>query len=216
MPFTYQYCDHLLFSSVPIPELPGSTDRGNGFRFELKNPKVQQFSFTWTHHWMIPSGKIALSHSKDNEFHWLRFPELADFRISPDAFDIKCFPLALVPVETILHLLLDQVLPRCLAHQGNLMLHSSAVSFEQGALLFIGGSGAGKSTLAGNFHQAGFTALADDCVWLTEANSRPIVIPSYGGLRLWEDSLNVFMDDNMLIDDVAHYSPRRGFHLHNP
>jgi len=209
MVFTSQYCAQLVFSTIPIPELPLIDRTGKGIFFCLQDAREQPAEPVWTHRWTTPNGKIVLAHRQQGEFHWLRFPALADFSISQDARDIVCYPLPQIPTETIRHLLLDQVLPRCLAHQGKLMLHASAVWLDQGVLLFIGGSGAGKSTLAGNFHQAGQPALADDCVWLKENYAQPKAVPSYGGLRLWKDSLKFLLDTKQHTFSMAHYSTKK-------
>ena len=123
--------------------------------------------------------------------------------------EVSCYPRPEISHVTIRHLYLDQVLPRCLAHQGKIILHASAVRTEQGLILFIGESGAGKSTLAGNFHQAGISAVSDDCVWLKENGHEIVAIPSYGGLRLWEDSLEVLFAAEQEIHSMAHYSAKK-------
>jgi len=209
MAFTSLYCGQPVTSTIPIPELSPTNRAGKGIFFCLKDAREQLPEHQWTHSWTTPNGEKVLAHRRQGELHWLRFPELADFRISENARDIACYPLAEIPPETIRHLLLDQVLPRCLAHQGKLILHASAVWLDQGLLLFIGSSGAGKSTLAGNFHQAGHPALADDCVWLKEGRVQPKAVPSYGGLRLWEDSLKFLLDAKLHTFPMAHYSTKK-------
>lgn len=206
---SFLYCSHPVMSAIPIPELPPSQGSGEGIFFCLESAREQDTDAVWTQQWRASAGQVTLAHRREGETHWLRFPALADFRISADAGDIACYPLPGIAEETIRHLLLDQVLPRCLAQQGRLMLHASAVRLDEGVLLFIGSSGAGKSTLAGNFHQAGHTALSDDCVWLKESGSRPTALPTYGGLRLWEDSLHSILDEDQPIHPMAHYSSKK-------
>jgi hypothetical protein len=139
----------------------------------------------------------------------LQFPNLADFQISSNTKEIICYPIPETPQETIRHLLLDQVLPRCLAHQGRIMVHASAVRLEQGLILFLGDSGVGKSTIAGNFHQAGNPMVSDDCLMLKMGKTGIKAIPTYGGLRLWEDSLEVLFPPEQEVDQVAHYSTKK-------
>lgn len=209
----YLYCGQTVVSNIAIPELSQSNNSKTGLLFSLETPKKQLSKPLWLHHWLSPSGEILLSYRKQDSYHWLRFPGLADFRLSANAKEIFCYPLPQISQETILHLLLDQVLPRCLAHQGKIMLHSSAAQLEQGLLLFIGDSGSGKSTLAGDFHQAGNPALSDDCVWIKESEDQIRAVPSYGGLRLWEDSLNVLFDAEQDIHSMAHYSSKKRVRL---
>jgi hypothetical protein len=94
------------------------------------------------------------------------------------------------------------------------MLHGSAVCLEGGLILFIGDSGSGKSTLAGSFHQAGHWALSDDCVWLKEMDQQVVAVPSYGGLRLWEDSLHVLFASGQATRSMAHYSDKQRVSLY--
>lgn len=89
------------------------------------------------------------------------------------------------------------------------MVHASATRLKNGLILFLGDSGAGKSTLAGNFHQAGQPAVSDDCIWIKEGKTAIKAIPTYGGLRLWEDSLDILFPSEQNIDPVAHYSAKK-------
>jgi hypothetical protein len=177
--------------------------------FSLESTRQQSIDYLWSHHWLSPSGDKLLSYCNQDSYHWLRFPALADFRISANVKEIFCYPPPKIPQETIRHLFLDQVLPRCLAHQGKIMFHASAVQHEQGLLLFIGDSGTGKSTLAGNFHQAGNPAISDDCLWIKENQDQIVAVPSYGGLRLWEDSLGVLFAVEQDTQSMAHYSSKK-------
>jgi hypothetical protein len=89
------------------------------------------------------------------------------------------------------------------------MVHASAVRLEQGLILFLGDSGAGKSTLAGDFHRAGQPAISDDCLWVKEDKDQIVALPSYGGLRLWEDSLGVLFAAEQETQSMAHYSIKK-------
>jgi energy-coupling factor transporter ATP-binding protein EcfA2 len=205
----YLYCGQTVVSNIAIPELSQSNNSKTGLLFSLESPKKRSTEPIWFHHWLSPSGEKLLSYCRQDSYHWLRFPGLADFRISANAKEVSCYPLPEVSQETIRHLFLDQVLPRCLAHQGKIMLHASAVRLEQGLILFLGDSGAGKSTLAGNFHQAGSPVISDDCVWIKENKEQIVAVPSYGGLRLWEDSLKALFAFEPNIHSVAHYSSKK-------
>ena len=206
---SYLYCGLKIVSNITIPELPESDTDETGLVFRLKSVQPQSIDHLWSHHWLSSSGDKLLSYCNQVSYHWLRFPGLADFRISANAKEIFCYPLPEIPQETLRHLFLDQVLPRCLAHQGRIMFHASAVQLEQGLLLCIGDSGAGKSTLAGNFHQAGSPVMSDDCVWVKENKDQIRAVPSYGGLRLWEDSLQVLFSAEQNIQSMAHYSTKK-------
>lgn len=196
-----------------LPELPEAKNEGDGIAFILEKEGIQSLEHPWLFNWVSSKGEILLSYTRQDPFHWLQFPSLANFRLSMDPKVITCHPLTDVHHDTLRHLLLDQTLPRFLAHEGRIMSHASAVRFEDGVLLFIGDSGSGKSTLAGNFHQAGIPLLSDDCVWVKENDNRVVAVPTYGGLRLWEDSLEALFPPEQASDPVAHYSHKKRVHL---
>jgi hypothetical protein len=203
------YCGHTIASNTFIHELPVTNNDEQDFWFYLQNSTGQLPEIHWSYYWYSSMGDQVLAYCKENLFYWLRFPDLADFQISVNVKKIHCFPLPDTPEDTVRHLLLDQVLPRCLAHRGKLMVHASAVKLEEGLIFFLGESGGGKSTIAGNFHQAGQQAVSDDCLWLREGENGIKAIPAYAGLRLWEDSLETLFPSEQKIDTVAHYSTKK-------
>ena len=123
----YLYCNQTIASTVPLPALSSATDSTPDFSFRLEVSRPQKKNGFWLHDWLGPSGEKVLSYCKQGDDHLLRFPSLADFTVSLSANQIACYPIPETPLETIQHLFLDQVLPRCLAHQGMVMLHASTV-----------------------------------------------------------------------------------------
>jgi hypothetical protein len=207
---SYLYCNQIIKSNISIPELH-QADRGKPeLNFSLEDARQQSEGFQWSNQWLSSRGKRLLCYYGEDAFHLLRIPGVADFLISANLKEIFCYPLPEIPLDTIRHHLLDSVLPRSMAHKGMLMVHASAVRLEQGILIFLGDSGAGKSTLAGNFHQAGLTAIADDVVWIKENEAQQAcAIPSYQGLRLWDDSLQVLSFADQEILSMSHYSAKK-------
>lgn len=91
--------------------------------------------------------------------------------------------------EDVAQFVLDQILPRVLAHEGMLVLHAGAVAVDSGMMAFLGPSGIGKSTLVASLSSAGFRLLGDDVVLVAPSQSDPkgrSLVPS---LRLLGDSL---------------------------
>jgi hypothetical protein len=205
---TYLFSGLTIISNFVIPELPFSNHNKGEFLFNLESAQQQSSRAFWSHHWLSGSEQV-LSYSKQDSYHWLRFPGLADFRISDNVKEISCYPTPETTHETVRHLLLDQVLPRCMAHRGKIMLHASAVWLEEGSLLFIGESRAGKSTLAGYFHKTGQPVMSDDVIWIKANKNQILAVPSYGGLRLWEDSLSVLFNAEQSTHSMAHYSAKK-------
>jgi hypothetical protein len=206
---TYLYCGLPIVSNIVISELIQIRDRKGVINLTYEYTQDQAESNLWTHHWQSPDGESVLSYRSQGTDQWLRFPGSADFRLSARAREVFCYPLPGIPIETLRHLVLDQVLPRCLAHQGKIMVHASAVQFNEGVALFLGDSGTGKSTLAGSFHQAGWPAVSDDCLCIKNSRVGVKAIPSYASLRLWDDSLNFLFPSEGKDYSVAHYSTKK-------
>jgi hypothetical protein len=206
---TYLYCNQAILSNISIPELQQLDTSEKDIIFRVESNQVYPKEHSWLHNWVTAAHEISLSYCVEDTYHWLRFPSLADFRISTDAGEIVCYPFLETPLRTIHHLLLDQVLPRYLAHQGMLMIHASAVQVDKGLVLFIGDSGSGKSTMAGIFHQSGDQAVSDDCVWVDNRKDKIVGVPCYEGLRLWEDSLHYLFSSEANTHSVAHNSTKR-------
>ncbi|MCC7097652.1 MAG: hypothetical protein IT472_10775 [Thermomonas sp.] len=141
-----------------------------------------------------------------NTRYLLRAPEQADFIIDPGEGRIEVVVPAALAQNTLEHLLLDQALPRLLAGRGHLVAHASVVQLSQGAVAFIGRSGWGKSTLAALLHRRGFPALCDDCALFERQGDTVYAIPSYPGLRLFEDSIEQSLGTETLFSPVSDYS----------
>jgi len=150
-----------------------------------------------------------LSCGRLRDGYLLRFFRLADFRISADGGEIACIRRAArTSLNTIRHLLLDQVLPMVLNLRGREALHATAVIVDGAtAIAFLGPAGAGKSTLAASFMLAGCGALGDDCLAL-DAGARIRAIPAYPGFRLWTDSADALNADASGAIPVAGYTSK--------
>jgi hypothetical protein len=133
---------------------------------------------------MDPEGEVRLALGRFDAGYILRFPGLADFRISPAGDRIDCRAARGVSTAELRHLLLNQVLPLVLSHQGEAVLHASAVSTDRGAVAFAGATGRGKSTLAAFFARHGAPAITDDCLVLGERGGGLGVHAGYPELRL--------------------------------
>jgi hypothetical protein len=206
----YLYCGLHVESNVTIPELSEVENEACQMLVQVESAAVDSEEGFWLHHWIAPGGDKLFSYRKEASGHWLRFAHLANFQISGGATEISCYPVGEIHQEAIRHILLDQVLPRCLAHQGQIMLHASAVRMEHGLVLFVGDSGSGKSTLAGNFQQYHNPVVADDCVWVSENSSSIMAAPNYRSLRLWEDSLqSLFFADEKTTNLAQFLSKKR-------
>lgn len=138
-------------------------------------------------------------------------PGLAQGHVDTAARTIAIAPLdPQASEETLDHLLVDQLLPRALAHAGDLLLlHAGAVNVEGRAVLFLGTTGAGKSTLTASFALAGHALLGDDSQALRLDGEQPQVRAVAPGLRLLPDALAALYPDASALSPLAHYSPKQ-------
>lgn len=205
----YKVCELILESNIPLPELPpaGGADPQSTFHL-LPVRQAEPAVSHWVYEWLLSSGEPWLSLARQERGYLLRFAALADFLLSSDGTEIRCHPEPDVPLTTIRHLLLDQVIPFAMTRRGRFVLHASAVVAPQGAIAFLGLTGHGKSTLAACLTQQGLPLLADDCLVLQEEDGRLWGFPSYPGFRLWPESVSALFDEERPLPEVAHYTEK--------
>jgi hypothetical protein len=173
--------------------------------------------FETVHEWTGEDGRALMGCARSAGRYCLSFYGLARFLIDFDRRRIETLPEHSCPDDTLAHLLLDQVFPRVLCHQGRVVLHASAVRLPGGeAIAFSGPSGAGKSTLALALHRAGCPLLADDCLLVEIKDGVASAVPAYASVRLWPDSYEAMRESTETEPDavaVAHYTSKRQVYL---
>jgi hypothetical protein len=163
------------------------------------------------HVWTFPDGTVWTCFYRNGRDYLLRFPDLADFEVSANGHAVRCWPVPGISEDTVQHLYLNQVLPLALGKQGKLVFHASAIETGSGALVFMGVSGRGKSTLAASFATHGFRFLTDDGLIVEEENSRYQVQPSHPSIRLWQDSREALVAEDVLIAPPVQHSSKARF-----
>ncbi len=211
----HRYGSCTVDSSLPLAVLPAATaDEPDTFRIDLGQQACPDDT-RWHHHWH-DGDDVVLSLARQGSDYWLRFPDLADFLIQTRTGQVLLAPGAPEDESTIEHLLVDQLLPRLLAHRGQLILHASAVTLGGRHVLFLGQSGWGKSTLAGLLQGHGHTVHSDDCVQVRSAAGRYEALPTYPSLRLYPDSLDAVFPGMAGTVPVAAYSEKQRVALVQP
>lgn len=205
----YRLCDFALESNIPFVELAtaGTERRELAFHLEL-NGRPSRHEPSWITRSSARSGRTRLAIARVGSDYLLRFPGLAEFVVSSDARRIRARRLRAMPLGTIRHLLLDQVLPLALSHRSDLVVHAGAVGTPHGVIAFLGPSGTGKSTLAASLARAGFPLVADDFLWLREQSAGLVAVPSYPGFRLWSDVADE-MFGHETTPRVAHFTSKK-------
>lgn len=159
----------------------------------------------WDHIWWLENSP-SLWYKRRQDSHLLRFSKHIEFEVSLDLTHVQIYCSTNVSFEYVCHALVDQLLPRVVAHFGNLVLHGSGVLSENGAILFLGDSGWGKSTIAHNLGEGGMSLISDDCLILSADgcnHDSAYCIPTYPSLRLRKDTITRNYPGGVPIDSTV-------------
>ncbi|HEV8240359.1 MAG TPA: hypothetical protein VGS57_13400 [Thermoanaerobaculia bacterium] len=209
--YTYRLADHVVQANFELVELEPGWEGGPEIRCELLPPIVEHAEpREWFHGWRLPGdGSWWMQAAEADGEYLLRFPGLLDARVSADGTRVRCLPLHGTPMETVRHLLLDQVLPLAIGLGGDLVLHAAALAVQGQAVAILGPTGSGKSTLAAWLGRHGCTLLTDDCLVVREGAGEWCALPYYGGFRLWPDNLAALLPGETAVAGMAHYSRKQ-------
>jgi hypothetical protein len=205
----YDFSGLSVSSTIPLPELRPSNAAARCHI--LVDTRVDPpGNVAWFHEWRKPRGPGWLAFGRIDGGYVLRFPALSDFVVNAAATRITALPAAGLPVATLRHLLIDQVLPLVASRHGHVALHASAVHLDGiGAIGFVGETGRGKSTLAAALAAVGAHIVTDDCLAIEARGPSLYAIPSYPGLRLWPRSPARAGLASSRARQVAHYSRKQ-------
>ncbi|MEH6836223.1 MULTISPECIES: hypothetical protein [Falsihalocynthiibacter] len=169
--------------------------------------------------WNDGSGlSVAIAERYGASTYEVRFWDQATVSVSFTKREILLFspnskPL---PPETANHFLQDQVFPRILAHQGDLVLHAGAVESDGNALVFLGNSGRGKSTLVASFQNSGAVLLGDDAIIVSQVDNVFHGKAVYPSLRLLPDSLAELYSEPPDSTAIANYTSKQSVSVPTP
>jgi hypothetical protein len=213
----YGIFDVALDSDFVLPELPEIATANTIIGVTAgEDSGIIPEQLNWFHHWKTPAGEVCISCAKLADSTVLRFPTSVDFVVSHRNNSVQYFPVSNVPMATVRHLLLDQVIPRILGQQGRLVIHASTVILPNNkTIAFLGDSGRGKSTIASFFCHTGARLMTDDCLLIENHEGDVVGVPNYYGLRLYEDSINAIFKQKYKFSNVAHYSEKKRLLLHD-
>ena len=205
---TYSICGLSIESDTPIPQLRPVHGKEPDYAFRVFTTGIAPVC-RWKRYFILPNGQPWMSvGGKNGDFH-LRFSQLAHFSVSGTKKEICCYCKPDVPLESIVHLLLDMVVPLLLSQQGRLVLHAGAVSISGKIIAFLGETGQGKSSITASFGQKGFPVVTDDCLVVEDKGRYLVCIPLYPGLRLWPDAVSALFGDVLSLPAVTHFTDKR-------
>lgn len=212
---SYRVCGLTLETDILFPELPRSPSGQPDCVLVSSNHRAGVVTAGWNYKSLLSDGYPRLLIGQCEFGRVLRFPQVADFTVPPAGKRILWCARPRVPKDTVRHLFLDFVLPAYLS-LGRSVLHASVVRVsEKSAIAFLGGSGSGKSTLAACLLKEGYPVVADDCAVLELGGGPPMCIPSYPGLRLWDDSAAAVLSRKGKRSNAAHYTRKKRFQHRN-
>ena len=142
-------------------------------------------------------GTVWTEFYRSGDGYLLRFPDLADFEVSANGTEVIAHPALDTDEATIEHLYINQLVPLAMSRQGQPTFHASVVTVPDGAVAFLGRSGMGKSTLAASFALNNGSFLTDDGLLIDETADGCVAMPSHASLRLWHDSVEA-----LVVDDI--------------
>lgn len=163
------------------------------------------------HEWTLPDGSIWAHLFRIGDDYAVRFPGLADFRVSADGARVDLHPHPGLGEATGQHLWLNQVRPLALGLQGAMVFHGAAVEIAGRASAFLAASGRGKSTLAAGFATRGNPFLTDDCLVIEPTPGGYAVEPSHPSVRLCDDSRAALLSPDAPAAAPVSYSSKGRF-----
>lgn len=211
---TYSIFDTCIRSEIPLPELPACAQSASPITIKrIASGQINVEGFHTRHEW-LDGDRLICTTARRNADCLLSFPQQADFYIQPNG-DISCVPVVGVEQDIVRQLLLNQVLPRYLAHTGELVVHASAVTLPDGrTVAFLGESGYGKSTLASFCHQQGAQIIDDDCILLRSGRDGQVsIIGGVPTIRLNPDSLRALSHDPAVFAPYVGHADKRQMRL---
>lgn len=146
--------------------------------------------------------------SSSPEFR-LAYADIADFSVDFSDKIVRVRRVAGSSDNAVLHLLGDHILPRILAHEGELVLHAAGARNERGLVLLMGLSGSGKSSLAASMHSAGYQLVGDDSIVVSETCGTLGGRSIYRSLRLFPDSVEALVASSAKLSPVASYTTKQ-------
>jgi len=199
-------------SELSLPELFAGSDSDPVVDVRLAADGIgERDRFITCHEWR-EGGEVTCRVARGGAGYLLSFPGV-DFLVAAGG-RIVCAPLPGVGEDQVRHLLLNQVLPRYLAHTGALVLHASAVTFPDGrTLAFLGEAGHGKSTLAYYCHGRGARLVDDDCVLLRFSERGVSICGGVPTVRLRNASLVALRADPAAFAPLAGRTDKRQMRL---
>jgi hypothetical protein len=181
----YQLFGRALSSDMALPELQAvALGASTALRFERRLPAP--VDGPWFAVWRRPDGDPWLRACRTEDGYRLEYGNYAAFDIDRAGRAIAGDTIECTD-DMFRHLLVDQVVALAMSLETP-VLHASSVAIDGQLVAFAGPSGAGKSTIATALARRGHAIGADDALLVEARDGGVGAVPSYPGVRLWDDS----------------------------
>ncbi len=185
----HRFADLVISSDQPLPELPEAPATSTPDVVVTRTAEPVRGAIRWFQTWNTPGSGVRFGRAGDR--YLVAFDDLAQVVLSPDAGRVVIHADPGASLFQLRYVLLHQVLPLVMSRRGRCVLHASAVSWRDRIVGFVGRTGSGKSTMAAACASLGAAVVTDDSLVLDLADGAWRALPSYPGLRLFPDSLEL-------------------------
>ena len=142
---------------------------------ELKAPKL-----TPTH------GRLLYSIKKDSAY--LHVKEVGTILVK-EGKEIIVDPVDNFNEQILRIFLLGAAFGLLLHQRGLIVLHGNSININGKGVCFVGNRGFGKSTISAGLYFKGYPIVSDDVTAIKFENSRAYLVPGFGRIKLWTDSV---------------------------
>lgn len=177
-PYTYSAFGLDIASQIPVTGFESKTDI---------QPDIHIKTGDVPHQLKGVRKKGVLFEATDTQF-LLHIENVASYHaINGSEIIVKTYTKDVKPL--ISAFIIGTVFGALLQQRGMIALHASTLYFNKKTLVFAGMSGSGKSTLAAAFLKKGGYLVADDVSVVDIRDKKPLVIPSFPCIKIWDDAL---------------------------
>lgn len=150
------------------------------------------------------NGQDTISAYKGEDFYLLKIHGYLDFKISSNGRYITYYPKSTTLREHIWIGLFGPALSLALRLQEIITLHSSAIAYQDQAIVFLGDSGVGKSTLSAAFAiEDKYDLITDDVLPIYQTGQEFYAAPGVPWIKLWPEVCNYFLENELEFTKVS-------------
>ncbi|MCH9755867.1 MAG: hypothetical protein K0U37_01580 [Gammaproteobacteria bacterium] len=133
---------------------------------------------------------VSYENNKDNLI--FEVTDIAQFQVQAGC-QITYIPYDSATEDSLRLCIMGSCMGALLQQRGLIVLHGNAITWDnQTCSIYVGDKGAGKSTTAGWYYKQGASIVADDiCAITFNAEGRPVVLPSFPQIKLWQASADL-------------------------